>query len=94
MKNMHNEHTDVKWESGELGASEEHVRKVSAEEEKAVDDALDLQVISIRLQKALIEQFKALAKHEGIGYQPLMRQVLTHYAHDAMKPHKHLKFAR
>lgn len=94
MKNMHNANTDEKWENHEFGASEEHVRKVSAEEEKAVDDALDLQVVSIRLQKALITQFKALAIDEGIGYQPLMRQVLTHYAHDAMKPRKHLKFAR
>lgn len=94
MTNSHKEHTDKEWENHELGASEEYVRKVSSEEEKAIDDALDLQVISIRLQKRLIEIFKELAKSEGIGYQPLMRQVLTHYAHNTMKPHKHLKYAR
>lgn len=94
MINMHNEYTDEQWEKGEVGSSEEHVRKISPEEERAVDDALDLQVVSIRLQKGLIEAFKELAKREGIGYQPLMRQVLTHYAHDAMKSPRHLKFAR
>lgn len=94
MKNMHNEHIDVKWENGALGASEEHARKLSAEDEREVYDALDLQVHSISLQKTLIKQFKVLAKDEGIGYQPLIRQVLTCYAHDAMKSHKHLKFTR
>lgn len=28
------------------------------------------------------EQFKPFAKLEGIGYQPLMRQVLTRYARE------------
>ena len=66
-----------KWENGELGASEEHIAKAPESSSKNVDDALGLQLISIRLQKALIEELKALSKEEGIGYQPLMRQILT-----------------
>ncbi len=72
-----------KWESGELGASEEHVKKASPEIDKAVDDALGLQLVSIRLQKALIEDLKTLSKEEGLGYQPFLRQILTKYVKSA-----------
>ncbi len=67
------------WESRQLGASAEHVRVVSDEEEKEIDAGLGLQLISIRLNKALIEQLKELAKLNGIGYQPLIRQILMKY---------------
>lgn len=93
MKNMSKEEFDElmkddPWESRELGASAEHARRVSHAEALAVDDALGLQVISIRLQKKLIENLKKLAKHEGIGYQPLIRQVLTHYVRDQLQGKK------
>ncbi len=68
-----------KWENRELGASAEHAIPSSPETNKAVDDALGLQLISIRLQAELIEELKALAKEEGLGYQPLIRSVLTKY---------------
>jgi predicted DNA binding CopG/RHH family protein len=61
-------------------ASAEHTQFVSEDEEKEIDAALGLQPISLRLRKTLIEQFKAFAKLEGIGYQPMMRLVLTEYA--------------
>jgi len=73
---------DDEWESGALGRSQEHVGVVSQEECDAVDEALGLQVISIRLQKKLIESLKKLANKEGIGYQPLIRQVLTRYVRE------------
>ncbi|HSW70879.1 MAG TPA: CopG family antitoxin [Gammaproteobacteria bacterium] len=65
------------WDNQELGASEEFVRKSSPEREKMVDDNLGLQTISIRLQKSLIDDLKALAEEDGIGYQPYVRQALT-----------------
>ena len=68
-----------KWESRELGASSDHVRVVSSEIEKEIDDALELQPVSIRLQKKLIADLKLLARKEGIGYQPLIRQTLTRF---------------
>jgi hypothetical protein len=61
-------------------ATPEHTGFVSDEEDKEIDTGLGLQMISLRLSKSLIEQFKELAKLEQIGYQPLMRQVLTVYA--------------
>ena len=67
------------WESRELGASEEFVRKVSAKRERAVDDTLGLQPITIRLQKDLVEELKKMARAHGIGYQPYVRQVLTRH---------------
>jgi len=67
------------WETGKLGLSAEHIKVASEEEELAIDDALGLQLISIRLHKSLIEKLKQLALLEGIGYQPLIRQVLTRY---------------
>jgi uncharacterized protein (DUF4415 family) len=71
-----------RWDNRELGASAEHIGVVSDDEEKSIDDGLGLQLISIRLNKTLIEQLKGLAKLEGLGYQPLIRHVLTKYAKD------------
>jgi len=51
-----------KWDDRELGASEEHVEVVSKAEMTAFNDALSLQAISIRLQKNLIEDLKAIAE--------------------------------
>ncbi len=80
---------DDPWESRELGASEKHVGRVSHAEAMAVDEALGLQVISIRLQKKLIGNLKILAKREGIGYQPFIRQILTrHVSHSSLMPNK------
>lgn len=75
-----------RWDNRELGASEEHLQVLSDEQQnqldKEIDDGLGLQHISIRLNKSLIEQLKQLAQLDGIGYQPLIRQVLTRYAKD------------
>ncbi len=76
MKNMHD---DDKWDNRELGGSEQFVRKVSKKQEQEIDDLLGLQMITIRLQKDLISQLKLIAQDYGIGYQPLIRQILTHF---------------
>jgi hypothetical protein len=68
------------WDTGELGRDEQFARVADDVEEDAIDDALDLVPISIRLQKSLIDDFKLIAAHNGVGYQPLMRQVLTRFA--------------
>ncbi len=70
-------------ETGQLGASEEYVRVVSPEKTKAIHKNLGLQPISIRLQKELVDQLKTLAKEEGLGYQPFIRQILTRYLREA-----------
>jgi predicted DNA binding CopG/RHH family protein len=67
------------WEEGKLGRDKKHAEKADAAAEKALDEALGMQMISIRLQKKLIEDLKIIAKHNGIGYQPLIRQLLTRF---------------
>jgi hypothetical protein len=52
---------------------------------QAIDEALALQLISIRLQKSLIEDFKFIATLNGIGYQPLMRQILKRFVDSEKK---------
>lgn len=76
---MKNLHKDQAWDNRELGASEKHVRKASPEREKALDQRLGLQTISIRLQKGLIDNLKKLAEQDGIGYQPYIRQLLMRH---------------
>jgi len=84
MKNFE-QYTDnaENWEpesKAALGQDEKYVKKASAEYEVRLDNALELQMISIRLQKSLIEDLKTIANANGIGYQPLMRDVLSRFA--------------
>ena len=65
------------WETGKLGTSAKHAARISEKEDKAIDDSLGLQAVTMRLQKELVEQLKVLAKKEGLGYQPYIRQLLT-----------------
>jgi predicted nucleotidyltransferase/predicted DNA binding CopG/RHH family protein len=69
------------WENRKLGQDEKYAQRASAESDSKVDDALGLQMISIRLPRQLIERLKLIATHSGVGYQPLMRDVLSRYAH-------------
>jgi len=80
MKDTHKKkHSEEAWENRELGATEAFVRKVSPEREKALEEKVGLQIISIRLQKSLIDDLKALAREDGLGYQPYIRQLLTQH---------------
>lgn len=85
MTNTPNSSNDAElWESGQLGASEEHVRQVSSKKTKEIHEALGLQPVTVRLQKELVDQLKVLAKKEGLGYQPLIRHILTRYLRNAI----------
>lgn len=67
-----------KWD--EHVATAAHTRLLSDEDQAEMDENEGLQPISIRLTKSLIETLKGLARVEGVGYQPLIRQVLMKYA--------------
>lgn len=67
------------WESGKLGQDEQYVKISKEIKQDALDESLDLQMISIRLQKSLIEDMKMIAKLNGLSYQPLIRQILTRF---------------
>lgn len=73
------------WESGELGNSEEHVVVLGSDHTREVDEALAMQMISIRLPKDLIEGMKFIANREGLGYQPLIRRVLQRFSEAEFK---------
>lgn len=68
-----------KWEDGTLGTDAAHAVRVPAAS-AALDEAMELQLISIRLQKNLIDNLKAIAAHHGIGYQPMIRDLLNRFA--------------
>jgi predicted DNA binding CopG/RHH family protein len=73
------------WESGKLGREEQHQQTESAEFKKEIDDAVGLQPISIRLQKDLLDELKMIANYRSIGYQPLIRDVLSRWARAEIK---------
>lgn len=77
--------TDEAWESGTLGASMSHATTVPTDIEAAIDASLGLQAISIRLPKQLIEGYKLVAAHHGVGYQPLMRDILQRSLPELMR---------
>ena len=68
------------WDSGELGEDLNSAQIVSEERTAQIQEAAELQMISIRLPKSVIEDFKVIAQIEGVGYQPLMRIALMRYA--------------
>jgi predicted DNA binding CopG/RHH family protein len=78
------EGTDVAWEKGELGRDENFVER-SDLKHGDLDEKMEMQMISIRLPKSLIEDFKLIAEYHGNSYQPLMRQILKRFAVAEMK---------
>lgn len=66
--------------NGLLGNDETHAVAATEGEREAVDQALGLQMISIRLQKNLLRDLKAIAECHGIGYQPMIRDLLNRFA--------------
>ncbi|MBE8595338.1 hypothetical protein [Xenorhabdus sp. BG5] len=77
--------TDEAWDNGELGRSEAHVKVSDDITDELINEALDLPPISIRLNKSLIEDLKMIADLNGLGYQPLIRQVLNRFANSEKK---------
>lgn len=68
------------WESGALGRDEAHVAVLDANASRETDDATGLQMISIRLDKSLLRDLKEIAALHGIGYQPMVRDLLHRFA--------------
>lgn len=73
------------WENGALGRDTEHAVRSPAELTQQIDDALGMQMISIRLPKELIEEYKIIAQVRQLGYQPLMRDALKRFAEAELK---------
>ena len=73
------ETSDDAWDTGELGRDEEFAKVSKAITQSKVDKAIGLKPISIRLQESMIEDLKVIAEIHGLGYQPLMRQILNRF---------------
>ena len=73
------------WEDRQLGAETEFVAIADESHEKALNEALELQSISIRLPVELIKNYKLIAGFHGIGYQPLMRDILHRFVPEGLK---------
>ncbi|MCB4360909.1 BrnA antitoxin family protein [Quatrionicoccus australiensis] len=81
--------TPEAWEEGPLGKDPKFAIALSPEEqaadEAAIDAAFGLKPISIRMEIEVLESLKAIAKHRGLGYQPLIRQVLHRWVDSELK---------
>lgn len=77
--------TTEAWENGTLGRDPAFATPAPTSTAHLVDDALGMQLISIRLPKNLIEEFKLIAQVHKVGYQPLMRDALQRFADAEMK---------
>ncbi len=83
------EDTIEAWETGALGRDEKYVGVLSpaqqAADAAAIDAAFGLKPISIRMEIEVLDAIKAIAKHRGLGYQPLIRQVLHRWVDSELK---------
>lgn len=79
--------TAENWESGELGLNPGSAQRVSVEETAAIEKAtgLNMQLISIRMPADLLRVLKEIAKYRGIGYQPMIRDLLDRWAVGELK---------
>ncbi|RYE40785.1 MAG: hypothetical protein EOP24_39455 [Hyphomicrobiales bacterium] len=77
--------TDEAWEGRQLGASADHAEVASAEHLQALNDALGMQSISIRMPREMIDAYKLIGAHHGVGYQPLMRDILQRFIPEGLK---------
>lgn len=77
--------TEEAWESRQLGADAAFAKPVSPEYTQKIEESLGLQMISIRLDRGLIESFKAISAFHGLGYQPLMRDALKRFAEHELR---------
>jgi hypothetical protein len=73
------------WSKFDDDLDETSIGVASDEEAAAIDDAADLQMISIRLQKGLLSSLKTIAEFHKVGYQPLIRDLLIRFATAEMK---------
>lgn len=72
--------SDAAWDERALGADEQFVAVADERLTALADEAAGTQLVSIRMHKAMIDDLKAIAAHQGgMGYQTLMKQVLQRF---------------
>lgn len=78
------EQSAMKWEGGELGASVEHAR-VAKGASARLDASTGMKLVTIRLPVELVDTLKEIAVHHGLGYQPMVRDLLIRFAVSEVK---------
>jgi hypothetical protein len=71
--------TQEAWESGQLGADEKYVRTASVMVNEELDTMLGLEVVTIRMEKHVVDAFRLLAIKKRVHYQSLIRYALQRY---------------
>jgi predicted DNA binding CopG/RHH family protein len=71
--------SDAAWDTRQLGQDAQFAKKANKKTEVDLEAAMGFQLISIRMQKQLLEDLKFIAVAHNIGYQPLMRDVLSRF---------------
>ena len=66
------------WESGQLGTDPNFVAEAS-DDLSSIDAAVGLRPISIRMDMKQIDELRLFAEMEGIGYQPLIRKIVSRW---------------
>lgn len=79
MNNELIESTPEAWESGLLGASDDHVAIAPDHVAEEVDRILGIKTISVRLPTHIIEYYTELAKINNVPLEVMIRVVLTTY---------------
>lgn len=77
--------TDEAWDDRELGADEKFVGVIDDSLMQQIFEASGTQLISIRMQKSLLEDFKLISSLNGLGYQTLMKQILQRFVDSEKK---------
>lgn len=73
------------WESGALGRDMAHARRATDAVEADIEQALAMKLVTIRLPVPMIEALKQIAQFHGIGYQPMVRDLLGRFVHSEIR---------
>ncbi len=77
---------DDAWDDGILNTDADFTKVVDEFTRDNIDEAAGTQLVSIRMQKSMIDAFKAIASaNNNIGYQTLMKQILQRFIDSEMK---------
>jgi uncharacterized protein (DUF4415 family) len=80
------EGTSEAWETRILGGSEEHaVRSTQPVKEEAIDAAFGLELVTLRVDTEVLQGLKEIAQYRGVGYHPLIRQMLRRFVNNELK---------
>ena len=79
------EQESAKWDAKEFGASQEHAVKASNQALEDLHEAAGMKAVSIRMPIEMIQAYKYIAAHHGIGYQPMIKQILARFIESEQK---------